>query len=89
VSSHLLRLGPQLVDANAALFDAAHGFRGCLPGIHEALRRQGLLAGTWCLDPALDLSPGQRQEIDRIWAAYPHLRDDAFVAEHRDRWLAD
>jgi dihydrodipicolinate synthase/N-acetylneuraminate lyase len=88
VSAALLRLGVQLVDANAALFDAAHGFRGCLPGIHEALRRQGLLAGIWCLDPSEVLSPGQREEIDRIWAAYPHLRDDAFVAENRDRWLA-
>jgi dihydrodipicolinate synthase/N-acetylneuraminate lyase len=76
-----------LTDANAALFDAANGFRGCIPGIHEALRRQGLLAGTWCLDPDERLSPGQLEEIDRIWAAYPHLRDDDFVARNLDRWL--
>ena len=83
----LLATGAQLTDANAALFDAAHGFRGCIAGIHEALRRQGLLAGTWCLDPHEQLSPGQREEIDRVWAAYPWLRDDDFVAAHRDRWL--
>jgi Dihydrodipicolinate synthetase family len=84
----LLTLDGQLTDANAAIFDAAHGFHGCLPGIHEVLRRHGLLAGRWCLDPAEDLSPGQLASIDRIWSAYPHLRDDDFVAEHRDRWLA-
>jgi dihydrodipicolinate synthase/N-acetylneuraminate lyase len=83
----LLATGAQLTDANAALFDVAHGFRGCIAGIHEALRRQGLLDGTWCLDPHEQLSPGQREEIDRIWAAYPWLRDDDFVAAHRDRWL--
>ncbi len=82
-----LTLAAELTDANAALFDAAHNFAGCLPGIHEALRRQGLLEGRWCLDPAADLSPGQSEEIDRVWAAYPHLRDDRFVAEHLDEWL--
>lgn len=80
-------LDSELTDANAALFDAANAFRGCLPGIHEALRRQGLLQGTWCLDPEERLSPGQMEEIDRIWAAYPHLRDDDFVAANLDRWL--
>jgi dihydrodipicolinate synthase/N-acetylneuraminate lyase len=84
----LLALGAQLTDANAALFDAANRFHGCLPGIHEALRRQGLLAGTTCLDPGETLSPGQLEEIDRIHTAYPHLRDDTFVREHLDRWLA-
>ncbi len=88
VPADLLRLGAQLTDANAALFDVAHGFRGCIAGIHEALRRQGLLEGITCLDPQETLSPGQAGEIDRIWAAYPHLRDDAFVQQHRDRWLA-
>jgi dihydrodipicolinate synthase/N-acetylneuraminate lyase len=84
----LLRLGTQLTDANAALFDAANGFRGCIAGIHEALRRQGLLAGAWCLDPHERLSPGQLEEIDRVWRAYPHLRDDEFVARNLDRWLS-
>ena len=88
VPTDLLALGAQLTDANAALFDAANRFRGCIPGIHEALRRQGLLAHTTCLDPAETLSPGQMVEIDRIWVAYPHLRDDAFVEENRDRWLS-
>ncbi|GAA0912574.1 dihydrodipicolinate synthase family protein [Virgisporangium ochraceum] len=84
----LLTLDGHLTDANAALFDAANRFHGCIPGIHEVLRRQGLLAGRRCLDPAEDLSPGQLAEIDRVLAAYPHLTDDEFVAEHRDRWLA-
>ncbi|SEF18824.1 dihydrodipicolinate synthase family protein [Jiangella alba] len=79
--------GP-LTDANGAIFDAAGGFAGCVPGIHEVLRRQGLLAGTWCLDPHERLSPGQLDEIDRIWAAHPQLRDDDFVAAHLDEWLA-
>ncbi|WP_026876008.1 dihydrodipicolinate synthase family protein [Jiangella gansuensis] len=79
--------GP-LTDANGAIFDVAGGFAGCVPGIHEVLRRQGLLAGTWCLDPRERMSPGQLAEIDRIWAAYPHLRDDDFVAAHLDTWLA-
>lgn len=88
VPSNLLTLGAQLTDANGALFDAIHAFAGCLPGIHEALRRQGLLAGRWCLNPREDLSPGQQEEIDRIWNAYPHLRDDEFVQEHLDVWLS-
>jgi hypothetical protein len=77
-----------LTDANGALFDPHHGFAGCLPGIHEVLRRQGLLRGTWTLDPHERLSPGQREEIDRVLRSYPELTDDAFVAEHRDAWLA-
>ncbi|WP_232661287.1 dihydrodipicolinate synthase family protein [Pseudonocardia sp. TRM90224] len=84
----LLSLDGHLTDANAAIFDSANGFRGCIPGIHEVLRRQGLLAGRWCLDPAEELSPGQLAEIDRIWAAYPRLRDDEFVAERLATWLA-
>ncbi|MDB4887801.1 MAG: dihydrodipicolinate synthetase [Gemmatimonadetes bacterium] len=77
-----------LTDANGAVFDAAHGFAGCIPGIHEVLRRQGLLAGTWCLDPAERLSPGQAEELDRVIAAYPGLTDDEFVRENVDRWMA-
>jgi dihydrodipicolinate synthase/N-acetylneuraminate lyase len=87
VSAELLSLGAHLTDANAALFDAEHNFAGCLPGIHEVLRRQGLLEGRWCLDPAAGLSAGQMEEIDRVFAAYPHLRDDQFVQEHLDEWL--
>jgi hypothetical protein len=76
-----------MTDANAAVFDAANGFRGCIAGVHEVLRRQGLLAGTWCLDPEEGLSPGQAEELTRVSTAYPWLTDDAFVAEHRDDWL--
>jgi dihydrodipicolinate synthase/N-acetylneuraminate lyase len=88
IPTELLTLAEQVTDANAALFDAANGFAGCIPGIHEVLFRQGLLASILCLDPAETLSAGQREEIDRIHASYPHLNDDAFVAEHLDRWLA-
>lgn len=80
-------LGAAITDCNAAFFDVAHGFRGCIAGLHEVLRRQGLLAGTWCLDPDAGLSPGQEAEIARVHAAYPELNDDAFVAEHLDDWL--
>lgn len=83
----LLRLGTEVTDSNAAFFDAANGFRGCIAGLHEILRRQGLLEGLWCLDEKETLSPGQLAEIDRVHLAYPHLNDDTFVAEHRDEWL--
>jgi len=78
----------EVTDANAAFFDAANGFAGCIAGIHEVLRRQGLLEGRWCLAPDEDLSPGQMEEIDRVYAAYPHLNDDHFVEAHRDAWLS-
>jgi dihydrodipicolinate synthase/N-acetylneuraminate lyase len=76
-----------VTDMNAALFDPANGFAGCIAGIHEVLRRQGLLRGTWCLDPGERLSPGQAEEIDRVVRAYPDLTDDDFVAAHREEWL--
>lgn len=88
LDAELLREGAALTDANAAIFDARHGFAGCIPGIHEVLRRQGLLAGTWCLDPRETLSPGQADEIDRVCRAYPFLADDEFIAERLDGWLA-
>jgi dihydrodipicolinate synthase/N-acetylneuraminate lyase len=87
-NSHWLTPASALTDANGAIFDARNRFAGCIPGIHEVLRRQGLLRGTWCLDPREQLSPGQSREIDRVVRAYPELVDDAFVAEHVDRWLA-
>jgi len=87
VPAQLLTWAEQLTDANAAIFDAAHGFAGCIPGIHEVLRRQGLLAHTRCLDPHERLSPGQARAIARVTAAYPHLGDEVFVREHRDQWL--
>jgi dihydrodipicolinate synthase/N-acetylneuraminate lyase len=82
-----LRTSIEVTDANAAFFDAANAFHGCIAGLHEVLRRQGLLEGTWCLNPGESMSPGQAAEIDRVYRAYPHLSDDAFVAEHRDQWL--
>jgi dihydrodipicolinate synthase/N-acetylneuraminate lyase len=82
-----LTVGAHLTDANAAIFDVANDFHGCIAGIHEVLRRQGLLAGRWCLDPAEDLSPGQAEEIERVVRSYPHLTDDQYVVEHRDEWL--
>lgn len=84
----LLALGLAITDVNAALFDAANGFRGCIAGIHEILRRQGLMAGRWLLDPNEDLSAGQMQEIERVCQAYPQLNDDEFVAAHLDDWLS-
>jgi len=87
IPAELLRRGVEITDANAAFFDAANGFKGCIAGLHEVLRRQGLLESTRCLDPAERLSPGQLEEIERVLRAYPHLNDDAFVARHRDEWL--
>jgi hypothetical protein len=83
----LLEVAAGITDANAAFFDARNGFAGCIAGIHEVLRRQGLLAGRWCLNPHEDLSPGQMEEIDRVCRDYPHLNDDEFVARNLDRWL--
>jgi len=76
----LLSHGAALTDANAAVFDAANGFRGCIPGIHEVLRRQGLLDGIWCLDPEELMSPGQAEEITRVWRSYPEVTDDELSA---------
>jgi hypothetical protein len=76
-----------VTDANAAVFDAANDFHGCIAGVHEVLRRQGLLDGVWCLDPAEGLSSGQAEELTRVTTAYPWLTDDHFVAERRDDWL--
>ena len=88
VPLRLSALAPEITDANGAIFDAANGFRGCIPGIHEILRRQGLLRGRWCLDPTEELSPGQAREIDRVCSAYPDLADDEFVRERLDRWMS-
>jgi dihydrodipicolinate synthase/N-acetylneuraminate lyase len=85
----LLRRAIEVTDSNAALFDAANRFAGCIAGLHEVLRRQGLFEGLWCLDPAEGLSPGQREDIDRVCSAYPHLADDEFVASRREQWLRD
>jgi len=88
IPAELLALDAQTTDCNAAIFDAANNFHGVIAGCHEILRRQGLLEGIWCLDPSETLGPGQKQEIDRVCAAYPHLNDDAFVRANLQRWLA-
>jgi hypothetical protein len=87
VPADLLRRHVELTDANAAVFDAANGFAGCIAGVHEVLRRDGLLEGIWCLDPAETLGPGQSLGLDRIYQSYPHLRDDEFIRENLDDWL--
>jgi dihydrodipicolinate synthase/N-acetylneuraminate lyase len=87
VGTDLLVLANEVTDANAAFFDPAHTFAGCIAGIHHVLMRQGLFASAHCLDPDEGLSPGQRNEIERVYASYPHLNDDSFVAQNIDRWL--
>ncbi|MGH7719964.1 MAG: dihydrodipicolinate synthase family protein [Gemmatimonadaceae bacterium] len=86
LSAEWLRLGAAITDANGAIFDVRHDFAGCIPGIHEVLHRQGLMRSTRCLNPDETLSPGQREEIDRVLSAYPAMRDDEFVAEGLERW---
>jgi hypothetical protein len=88
VPADLLGLDAQVTDSNAAFFDPSHDFHGVIAGCHEVLRRQGLLEGIWCLDPKEGLSPGQSDEIDRVYRQYPHLNDDAFVRANLERWLA-
>ena len=88
IPQDLLRLNVEVTDSNAAFFDTPNAFAGCIAGIHEVLRRQGLLEGLWTLDESETLSPGQADEIDRVYRAYSHLNDDAFVAEHLDEWLS-
>lgn len=78
----------EITDTNGAFFCPANNFAGCIPGIHEVLRRQGLLEGLWTLDEKEELSPGQLEEISSVYEAYPHLNDDKFVAENMDRWLS-
>ncbi|MFL6797071.1 MAG: dihydrodipicolinate synthase family protein [Xanthobacteraceae bacterium] len=88
IPGDLLALDAQVTDSNAAIFDVANDFHGVIAGCHEILRRQGLLEGIWCLNPNETLGPGQKQEIDRVCAAYPHLNDDDFVHANLQRWLS-
>ncbi len=83
----VLARSAEVTDANAAFFDAQHNFAGCIAGLHEVLRRQGLLAGRWCLDPNEDLSLGQLAEIERVYRSYPHSNDDEFVGQNLERWM--
>lgn len=84
----LLALNGRVTDCNAAFFDVANDFKGCIAGVHEVLRRQGLLDGIWCLDPDETLGAGQMAEIDRVYRDYPDLNDDAFIKENLERWLS-
>jgi len=88
LDAELLALDARVTDCNSAFFDVAHSFAGCIPGCHEVLRRQGLLEGTWCLDPKETLSPGQAAEIDRVYREHGDLADDQFVRANLERWLA-
>jgi hypothetical protein len=87
IPQSMLQKNVEVTDCNAAFFDVANHFAGCIAGLHEVLRRQGLFEGIWCLDPDETLSAGQWEEIDRVYRAYPHLNDDDFVREGRDVWL--
>jgi dihydrodipicolinate synthase/N-acetylneuraminate lyase len=88
IGPEILALDSKVTDANSAFFDVAHDFAGCIAGCHEVLRRQGLLEGIWCLDQKEGLSPGQAAEIDRVYAAYPEMNDDAFVRAGLEKWLS-
>jgi len=88
IDSDWLTRAIAVTDSNAAFFDAANSFAGVIPGLHEVLRRQGLMQGVWCLNPHEVLSPGQAAEIDRVYRAYPHLNDDEFVRQHLDDWMS-
>lgn len=83
----MLARGIEVTDSNAAVFDPSHEYHGCISGINEVLRRQGLLGTNLCLEEKEHLSPGQAEEIDRVYKAYPHLHDDAFVKENLKNWI--
>ena len=85
----LIKLAGEVTDTNAVFFDAANGFRGCIAGLHYVLHKQGLFAGLWCLNPEETVSEGQISEIERVYKAYPHLNDDAFIAANLGKWLEE
>lgn len=87
IPKELMTLNIAVTDTNAAFFDAANNFHGCIAGLHEVLRRQGLMQGIWCLDKNEGLSPGQMEEIDRVYRDYPYLNDDVYINEHINSWI--
>jgi len=89
IGADLLSYAAMVTDSNGAFFDAANGFKGCIAGVHEVLRRQGLMQGIWCLDPNETLSPGQAEEITRVYEMYPMLNDDVFVQQGLERWKSE
>jgi hypothetical protein len=88
VPADLLALDARVTDCNSAFFDVANNFHGCIAGCHEVLRRQGLMEGIWCLDPAEGLGPGQIEAIDRVCNEHSDLSDDDFVSANLERWLS-
>lgn len=89
VPEDILALDSIVTDCNGAIYDAHNNLKGCIPGCLEILRRQGLVEGTWCLDPKEVLSLGQSEAIDRVYAQYPEMNDDIFVANNLERWLSE
>ena len=87
IPADILKLANEVTDTNAAFFDTANGFKGCIAGLHEVLRRQGLMKGIWCLNPEETMSEGQLEEINRVYEMYPHLNDDEFVKANLEKWL--
>ncbi|RDI40009.1 dihydrodipicolinate synthase family protein [Falsibacillus pallidus] len=87
IPAHFLTLAQEVTDANAAFFDSANRFKGCIAGINKVLAMQGLLQGEWCLLPEERLSDGQLEEIQRVYRDYPHLQDDSFVSQNLSNWL--
>ena len=86
VPQSLLTMAAAVTDANSAVFDARNNFAGCIAGLHEILRRQGLMKTIYCLDPDETLSPGQAEDITRIGREYPELCDDDFIAANIGAW---
>lgn len=89
VPAEIIRLASEVTDTNAAFFDTANGFKGCIAGLHYVLQKQGLFRGTWCLNPDERMSDGQLEEIERVYKTYPHLNDDNFIKENLNRWLEE
>ena len=88
ISKDVLSLAAKVTDTNAVFFDSANEYAGCIAGLHEVLRRQGLMKGIWCLNPNESLSKGQAEEIDRVYREYPELADDDFIKDNLAKWLA-
>ncbi len=88
ISSEMLTLAAEVTDTNSAFFDTAHNFSGCIAGLHEILRRQGLMKNIYCLNPEETLSEGQLEELNRVYDMYPHLNDDAFIKDNIEKWRA-
>ena len=89
ISAELLTLAAEVTDTNSAFFDTAHNFSGCIAGLHEILRRQGLMKNIYCLNPEETLSEGQLEELNRIQEMYPHLNDDEFIKQHINEWKSN